>query len=139
MKPSIGRIVHYNQSGTRTPAIILHVYSDECVKLRVLGDADNDIRDSVSLEKESEVSASLPNEMSTEPGTFSWPPFVPQVMSDRGSTDINKLAGLANEIAKVGTTPSTFVQRDTVIGIDPGAKEGSTSVIATMPAPTEVK
>lgn len=38
MKPSIGRIVLFNADGKDRPAIITHVWSDECVDLHVFGE-----------------------------------------------------------------------------------------------------
>ncbi|HYX83238.1 MAG TPA: hypothetical protein VE714_12640 [Gemmatimonadales bacterium] len=35
MKPSIGRIVHFVQNNVHYPALILKVWSDTCVTLRV--------------------------------------------------------------------------------------------------------
>lgn len=42
MKPTIGRIVHYWQSApgvTPVPAIIVEVWSDDCVNLRIFRDS----------------------------------------------------------------------------------------------------
>ena len=36
-KPTVGRIVRYTEEGVVYPAIILHVWSDECVNLGVFG------------------------------------------------------------------------------------------------------
>lgn len=49
MKPSIGRIVHYNDAGTIRAAIITEVWSDDCVNLEVFGVYEDRIKTSVVL------------------------------------------------------------------------------------------
>ncbi len=41
MKPSVGRIVHFDQDGQKLAAIITHVWSDTCVNLAVFDGSGN--------------------------------------------------------------------------------------------------
>ncbi len=43
MKPSIGRIVHFVQNGIHYAAIIVKVWSDTCVNLKVFRNGSNEI------------------------------------------------------------------------------------------------
>lgn len=74
-KPTVGRIVHYRSDrpqdpkGQPYPAVITHVWSDECVNLHVLGDGSFPL-----------VRQTPPHAMPTSvtlgdgPGQWSWPP-----------------------------------------------------------------
>ena len=76
-KPSVGRVVHYQVAGHDSddirynyakilPAIIVRVWSDTCVNLKVFTDGPNDgWKTSVVL--------------GNEPGQWSWPPYVPPI------------------------------------------------------------
>lgn len=43
MKPSVGRIVHFVQNGVHHPALILKVWTDTCVNLRVFPNGSDPI------------------------------------------------------------------------------------------------
>lgn len=72
-KPSPGRMVHFNNEGVREPSMVLHVYSDTCVKLRSLTTLN--LHDSVQYHAEAEGTTML-NNMFTQDNTWSWPPVV---------------------------------------------------------------
>lgn len=67
MKPTVGRIVHFhdqsNGKGQPYPAIVTHVWSDDCVNLYVIGDGS--FPTSLGLQ----TSVLLGN----GPGQWSWP------------------------------------------------------------------
>lgn len=74
-KPTVGRIVHYRSDrpqdpkGQPYPAVITHVWSDQCVNLHVLGDG------SFPLVRQSPPHAMPTSVMlGNEPGQWSWPP-----------------------------------------------------------------
>ncbi len=46
MKPSVGRIVHFNDNGIHRPAIITHVWSIICVNLNIFNDGTYRMNDS---------------------------------------------------------------------------------------------
>ena len=81
--PSIGRIVHYNVSdgdsadlkhnySETLPAIIVRVWSDRTVNLKVFTDGPNDVW---------LTSRELEDEPGQE-GRWSWPPYVPPVKTE---------------------------------------------------------
>lgn len=43
MKPTIGRIVHFVQNGVHYPALIVKVWTDTCVNLRVFPNGSDNI------------------------------------------------------------------------------------------------
>lgn len=75
--PSVGRVVHFHfkldgELVTR-PAMIVRVWSDTCVNLRVFLDGENDQRPQPTPDwQTSRLLAAEPKE-----GHWSWPPFVP--------------------------------------------------------------
>ena len=73
-KPSVGRVVHYNDHGRRIAAIITFVHDDSRVELFPFGGTKGWLAEATF---ELEVVVAGPNAMSTTPGTWSWPPFVP--------------------------------------------------------------
>lgn len=72
MKPSIGRIVHYVSqfNGNHVAAIVVRVWSDTCVNLRVFYDGTNDAPDG---ESEWHTSRTLDESADPQKGTWHWP------------------------------------------------------------------
>jgi hypothetical protein len=76
--PSIGRVVHYNvpederkncNYASVLPAVIVRIWSNECVNLKVLNDEKEDFwRTSVVL--------------GDQEGEWFWPPYVPSFVPD---------------------------------------------------------
>lgn len=77
MKPTVGRIVYYQlltDSGTveERPAIIVRVWSDDCVQLQVFTDGTNDGKDYVHGIT---WRTSVVRDESHQPGTWDWMPY----------------------------------------------------------------
>lgn len=76
MKPTIGRIVHFlTWQGKIVPAIIVAIWSDTCVNLRVFHDGSNSDL-SWNPDKEWETSRTLDESAEPQKGTWHWPPKV---------------------------------------------------------------
>lgn len=75
MKPTVGRIVHFvNKFGSKRNAIaamIVCVWSDTCVNLRLFYDDTNDVPEGTS---EWETSVSFDERETPDPRTWHWPP-----------------------------------------------------------------
>jgi hypothetical protein len=68
MKPTIGRIVHYQTAdGDTLPAMIVRVHSDTCVNLKVFQDSTESSRHETSVIK------------GTSPRTWAWPVVTSEV------------------------------------------------------------
>lgn len=75
MKPTIGRVVHFNWSGARVPAVVTFVRNDTSVDLQTLGSRGGGGEyTACSLASETPESAAKLNEIDTPHGTWSWPP-----------------------------------------------------------------
>lgn len=69
MKPSIGRIVHYvTAAGKHIPAIIVAVWSETCVNLRIFHDGSNSADQTAFNEWETSRSLDETN----QPYTWHW-------------------------------------------------------------------
>jgi hypothetical protein len=67
MKPSVGRIVHYQtQAGNTLPAMIVKVHNDTCVNLHVFQDSNEPGRWMTSVVQ------------GTGPITWAWPVITPE-------------------------------------------------------------
>jgi hypothetical protein len=77
MKPSIGRIVHYvltaedspHHPGDHRPAIVVRVWSEDCVNLRVFCDGGNDRPDGQDLW----ITSATLDASAAAGGTWHWP------------------------------------------------------------------
>lgn len=71
MKPSIGRIVHFVLDSTKSPiaAIIVAVWTDTCVNLRIFRDGSN-------TQPEWQTSKIFDDSETPASGTWHWPPKV---------------------------------------------------------------
>lgn len=89
MKPSVGRVVHYQAFGTPggeykpvpRAAIVTEVFSDTCVSLCILNPTGMFFATSLTLDEgtlESEVDGSAHRVLKYKGGTWHWPPYVPQ-------------------------------------------------------------
>jgi hypothetical protein len=76
--PSIGRVVHYNVTederencnyASVLPAMIVRVWSDECVNLKVLNDEKEDFWRTSAV-------------LGDQEGEWFWPPYVPPVTTE---------------------------------------------------------
>lgn len=77
MKPSVGRIVHFvNKFGNErncVAALVVCVWSNTCVNLRVFYDGTNDVPEGTN---EWETSVSFDDKEVPDPRTWHWPPKI---------------------------------------------------------------
>lgn len=75
MKPTIGRIVHFVLDPTKSPiaAIIVAVWTDTCVNLRIFQDGSNT---QPNQWDEWQTSKTFDDSVTPASGTWHWPPKV---------------------------------------------------------------
>lgn len=79
MKPTIGRIVHYQlgtgrSKGEYRPALIVRVWNDSCVNLQVFLDGSNDRENELSVGVDSPLTAWKTSSVQGDgPGQWKWP------------------------------------------------------------------